>query len=195
MGSYPVQFGKYLLLDRINVGGMAEVFRAKTFGVEGFERILAIKRILPSLIDDADFVRMFIDEARIAVQLAHPNIAQIYELGKHGASYYIAMEYLPSRDLRLILDNLNASGQLMSIQQAAFITSRVCEGLDYAHRRRDPSGQPMNIIHRDVSPQNILITYEGVVKVIDFGIAKAANRASQTQAGVLKGKFGYMSPE
>ena len=195
MGSYPVQFGKYLLLDRINVGGMAEVFRAKTFGVEGFERILAIKRILPSLIDDADFVRMFIDEARIAVQLAHPNIAQIYELGKHGASYYIAMEYLPSRDLRLILDNLNASGQLMSVQQAAFITSRLCDGLDYAHRRRDPSGQPMNIIHRDVSPQNILITYEGVVKVIDFGIAKAANRASQTQAGVLKGKFGYMSPE
>lgn len=195
MSSYPVQFGKYLLLDRINVGGMAEVFRAKTFGVEGFERILAIKRILPNLVDDADFVRMFIDEARIVVQLAHPNIAQIYELGKHGASYFIAMEYLPSRDLRTILDNLNAGGQLMPIQQAAFITSRVCDGLDYAHRRRDASGQPLNIVHRDVSPQNILITYEGVVKVIDFGIAKAANRASQTQAGVLKGKFGYMSPE
>ncbi len=195
MGAYPVKFGKYLLLERVNVGGMAEVFKAKTFGVAGFERILAIKRILPSLVEDDEFIRMFIDEARIAVQLNHANIVQIYELGKHGDHYYIAMEYLPSRDLRGILDRLRAGGQLMPIAQAAFVTSKVCEGLDYAHRRRDPSGEPMNIIHRDVSPQNILITYEGDIKVIDFGIAKAANRASKTQAGVLKGKFGYMSPE
>ena len=195
MGHYPVKFGKYLLLDRINVGGMAEVFKAKTFGVAGFERILAIKRILPSLVEDDEFIRMFIDEARIAVQLNHANIVQIYELGKHGEHYYIAMEYLPSRDLRAILDKMRSHGQLMPIPQAAYVISKVCEGLDYAHRRRDPSGQPMNIIHRDVSPQNVLITYEGEIKVIDFGIAKAANRASKTQAGVLKGKFGYMSPE
>jgi eukaryotic-like serine/threonine-protein kinase len=195
MSPYPVKFGKYLLLERINVGGMAEVFKAKTFGVAGFERILAIKRILPSLVEDDEFIRMFIDEARIAVQLNHANIVQIYELGKHGEHYYIAMEYLPSRDVRTILDRMRASGQLMPIGQAAYICSKACEGLDYAHRRRDPSGQPMNIVHRDVSPQNILITFEGEVKVIDFGIAKAANRASKTQAGVLKGKFGYMSPE
>jgi serine/threonine protein kinase len=195
MSGYPVRFGKYLLLERINVGGMAEVFKSKTFGVAGFERILAIKRILPSLIEDDEFVRMFIDEARIAVQLNHANIVQIYELGKHGDHYYIAMEYLPSRDLRAILDKMRSAGQLMPIPQAAYVCSKVCEGLDYAHRKRDPAGTPMNIIHRDVSPQNILISYEGECKVIDFGIAKAANRASKTQAGVLKGKFAYMSPE
>ena len=193
--SFPSRFGKFLLLERVNVGGMAEVFKAKTTGVAGFERILAIKRILPNLVEDDDFIRMFIDEARIAVQLNHANIVQIYELGKQGEHYYIAMEYIPSRDLRGILDRLRANGQLMPIAQAAHITSKVAEGLDYAHRRKDPQGSPMNIIHRDVSPQNILVGFEGEVKVIDFGIAKAANRASKTQAGVLKGKFGYMSPE
>ncbi|MDP2343389.1 MAG: protein kinase [Deltaproteobacteria bacterium] len=193
--SFPSKFGKYLLLERVNVGGMAEVFKAKTFGVAGFERILAIKRILPNLVEDDEFIRMFIDEARIAVQLNHANIVQIYELGKHGEHYYIAMEYIPSRDLRGILDRLRSSGQLMPIPQAAYITAKTAEGLDYAHRRKDPQGVPMNIIHRDVSPQNVLVGYEGEVKVIDFGIAKAANRASKTQAGVLKGKFGYMSPE
>ena len=193
--SFPSKFGKYLLLERVNVGGMAEVFKAKAFGVAGFERILAVKRILPNLVEDDEFIRMFIDEARIAVQLNHTNIVQIYELGKHGEHYYIAMEYIPSRDLRGILDRLRTNGQLMPIPQAAFITARVAEGLDYAHRRKDPQGAPMNIIHRDVSPQNVLVGFEGEVKVIDFGIAKAANRASKTQAGVLKGKFGYMSPE
>ncbi len=193
--SFPVRFGKFLLLERVNVGGMAEVFKAKATGVAGFERILAIKRILPNLVEDDEFIRMFIDEARIAVQLNHANIVQIYELGKQGEHYYIAMEYIPSRDLRGILDRLRASGQLMPIAQAAYITAKVAEGLDYAHRRKDPQGNPMNIIHRDVSPQNVLVGFEGDVKVIDFGIAKAANRASKTQAGVLKGKFGYMSPE
>jgi eukaryotic-like serine/threonine-protein kinase len=195
VSNYPVKFGKYLLLERVNVGGMAEVFKAKTFGVAGFERILAIKRILPNLVEDDEFIRMFIDEARIAVQLNHANIVQIYELGKHGEHYYIAMEYVPSRDLRAILDRMRSNGQLMAIPQAAYVCKKVCEGLDYAHKKRDPSGNPMNIIHRDVSPQNILVGFEGEVKVIDFGIAKAANRASKTQAGVLKGKFGYMSPE
>lgn len=191
----PIRFGKYLLLERINIGGMAEVFRAKTFGVEGFERIVAIKRILPNLVEDEEFVTMFIDEARIAVQLNHPSIAQIYELGKHGDHYYIAMEFLASRDLRLILDRLKEQERIMPISQAAFIATKICEALDYAHRKRDPGGTPMNIIHRDVSPQNILVSFEGDVKMIDFGIAKAANRASKTQVGVLKGKFAYMSPE
>jgi serine/threonine protein kinase len=192
---YPLKFGKYLLLDRINVGGMAEVFKAKVFGAAGFQRVLAIKRILPSLAEDDEFVRMFIDEARIAVHLQHANVIKIDELGQYGSHYYIAMEYLPSRDLRVILDRNRTTGQLMPIQQAAFIVSRVCDGLDYAHRKKDPTGQPMNIIHRDISPQNVLLGFDGEVKVIDFGIAKAANRASKTQAGVLKGKFAYMSPE
>ncbi len=193
--SFPVRFGKYLLLERVNVGGMAEVFKARPIGVAGFDRILAIKRILPNLIEDEEFVRMFIDEARIATQLKHDNIVQIYELGKQGEHYYIAMEYIASRDLRGLLDRLRAAGQLMPIAQAAYLTAKVAEGLDYAHRRRDPQGNPMHIIHRDVSPQNILVGFDGEVKVIDFGIAKAANRASKTQAGVLTGKFGYMSPE
>ena len=193
--SFPSKFGKYLLLERVNVGGMAEVFKAKTFGAAGFESIRAIKRILPNLVEDEEFIKMFFDEASIALQLHHPNIVQIYELGKHGEHYYISMEYIASRDLRAILDRLRASGQLMPIPQAAYITARTAEGLDYAHRREDQNGLPMNIVHRDVSPQNVLLGYEGEVKVIDFGIAKAANRASKTQAGVLKGKFGYMSPE
>ena len=125
MDSSLVRFGKYLLLERINIGGMAEVFRAKTFGVEGFERTVAIKRILPSLVEDDEFVTMFIDEARIAVQLNHPNITQIYELGKHGEHYYIAMEFLASRDLRVILDRLNEQHQLMPIPQAAYVATKI----------------------------------------------------------------------
>jgi serine/threonine protein kinase len=193
--NYPITFGKYLLLERINVGGMAEVFKSKAFGVEGFERILAIKRILPNMADDDEFINMFVDEARIAVQLSHANIVQIYELGKYESQYYIAMEYIAGKDLRQILDRYRKKKQLFNIPTAAFLTGKICEGLDYAHRKTDPTGRPMNVIHRDVSPQNILVSYEGAVKITDFGIAKAEDRASKTQAGVLKGKFGYMSPE
>ncbi|HET6346597.1 MAG TPA: serine/threonine-protein kinase, partial [Myxococcota bacterium] len=193
--SYPTTFGKYLLLERINVGGMAEVFKAKAFGVEGFERILAIKRILPNMADDEEFINMFIDEARIAVQLSHANVVPIYELGKFENQYYIAMEYVPGRDLRQVLDRFRKRDETLPIPAAAFITAKICEGLDYAHRKADASGRPMNLIHRDVSPQNILMSYEGAVKITDFGIVKAEDSASKTQAGVLKGKFGYMSPE
>ena len=193
--SYPTTFGKYLLLERINVGGMAEVFKAKAFGVEGFERILAIKRILPNMADDDEFINMFIDEARIAVQLSHANVVQIYELGKFENQYYIAMEYVAGKDLRQILDRYRKKKETMSVAAAAFITSRICDGLDYAHRKLDATGKPLNLIHRDVSPQNILVSFEGSVKITDFGIVKAEDRGSKTQAGVLKGKFGYMSPE
>ena len=193
--SYPIPFGKYLLLERVNVGGMAEVFKAKAFGVEGFERILAIKRILPNMADDDEFINMFVDEARIAVQLSHANVVQIYELGKYENQYYIAMEYVAGKDLRSVLDHVRAKKELLPLPASAFIVSKICEGLDYAHRKADPTGRPLNVIHRDVSPQNILVSYEGAVKITDFGIAKAEDRASKTQAGVLKGKFGYMSPE
>ena len=193
--SYPITFGKYLLLERINVGGMAEVFKAKAFGVEGFERILAIKRILPNMAEDDEFINMFIDEARIAVQLNHANIVPIYELGKFESQYYIAMEFVPGRDLRQILDRFRKKKETMPIQSASYVVSKICEGLDYAHRKHDASGRPLHLIHRDVSPQNILVGYEGEVKITDFGIVKAEDRASKTQAGVLKGKFGYMSPE
>ena len=191
----PQTFGKYLLLDRISMGGMAEVFKAKSFGVEGFEKIIAIKRILPSMVEDGDFVAMFIDEAKIAGQLSHANICQIFELGKIGDAHFIAMEYIWGKDLLQISNRFRKLKQPMPIPLCCYVAAKVCEGLDYAHRKRDGQGRPLAIIHRDVSPQNVLVSYEGEVKLIDFGIAKAAVRSSRTQHGILKGKFGYMSPE
>jgi len=184
-----------LLLDRISVGGMAEVFKAKSYGVEGFEKIIAIKRILPTMGEDRDFIKMFIDEAKIAGQLAHANICQIFELGRIDGSHFIAMEYIWGKDLLQIQNRLRKIKQPMPIAMACFTIAKVLEGLDYAHRKRDPLGRPLEIVHRDCSPQNVLVSYEGEVKVIDFGIAKATSRNSRTMAGVLKGKFGYMSPE
>jgi serine/threonine protein kinase len=191
----PTPFGKYYLLERINVGGMAEVFRAKAFGVEGFERLVAVKRILANIAEDKEFIRMFIDEAKLAVQLNHANIAQIFDLGVVDGAYYIALEHVHGRDLRAMFDRCRQLGEPMPVSQACFCVMKVCEGLDYAHNKRDASGRELHLVHRDVSPQNILISFEGEVKLIDFGIAKAAGKGSKTQAGILKGKFGYMSPE
>jgi len=191
----PIPFGKYLLLDRVNVGGMAEVFKAKAFGVEGFERLVAVKRILPSIAEDAEFIEMFIDEAKIAVQLTHANIAQIFDLGRVGESYFIALEYVHGKDLRTIFDRARKRGEPLPVPMACFNIMKVCEGLAYAHDKKDAAGRDLHLVHRDVSPQNVLISYDGEVKLIDFGIAKAAGKASKTQAGILKGKFGYMSPE
>ena len=191
----PVPFGKYFLLERINVGGMAEVFRAKSFGVEGFERLVAVKRILPNIAEDRDFIKMFIDEAKIAVQLNHANIAQIFDLGVVDNAYYIALEHIHGRDLRAIFDRCRQQGEPMSLAQACFVVMKLCEGLDYAHNKRDQNNREIGLVHRDVSPQNVLVSFEGEVKIIDFGIAKAADKSAKTQAGILKGKFGYMSPE
>ncbi len=192
---HPIKFGKYLLLERIAVGGMAEVFIAKAFGAEGFERLLAIKKILPTLGEDAEFISMFVDEARIAAQLAHANIVQVLELGKHEETLFIVMEYVSGRDLRQLMERYRRRQQPMPIPQAAYVVKEVCEALDHAHRKRDAKGRPLGIVHRDVSPQNVLVGFEGEVKLIDFGIAKAESRLQKTQAGILKGKFSYMSPE
>jgi serine/threonine protein kinase len=191
----PTPFGKYYLLERINVGGMAEVFRAKAFGVEGFERLVAVKRILPNIAEDKEFIRMFIDEAKLSVQLNHANIAQIFDLGNHEGAYFIALEHVHGRDLRSVFDRCRQLGESMPVAQACFVVMKVCEGLDYAHNKRDQAGRDLHLVHRDVSPQNVLVSFEGEVKLIDFGIAKAAGKGSKTQAGILKGKFGYMSPE
>ena len=191
----PVPFGKYYLLERINVGGMAEVFRSKAYGVEGFERLVAVKRILPNIAEDKEFIKMFIDEAKIAVQLNHANIAQIFDLGVVDNSYYIALEHVHGRDLRNIFDRCRSVNDPMPVAQACFVIMKICEGLDYAHNKRDQGGRDLHLVHRDVSPQNILVSFEGEVKLIDFGIAKAAGKGQKTQAGILKGKFGYMSPE
>ena len=191
----PIPFGDYFLLEKLNTGGMAEVFKAKTFGVEGFERIVAVKKILPSIAEDKEFISMFIDEAKIAVQLTHANIAQIFDLGNINGDYYIAMEYVAGHDLRVIFDRCVRTNKKLDIGCVCYIISKICEGLDYAHNKKDVNGEPMNIIHRDISPQNILISYDGDCKLIDFGIAKATNKSSATQVGILKGKFSYMSPE
>ena len=191
----PIPFGKYFLLERINVGGMAEVFKAKATGVEGFERLVAVKRILPSIAEDEEFITMFVDEAKIAVQLTHANIAQIFDLGRVEGSFFIALEYVHGKDLRAIFNRTRQRGELLPIPMSCYSVMKLCEGLDYAHIKRDSSGDFLNLVHRDVSPQNILVSYEGEVKIIDFGIAKAAGKAGRTQAGILKGKFGYMSPE
>ncbi|MDH5492324.1 MAG: protein kinase [Myxococcales bacterium] len=190
-----IPFGKYLLLQRLAVGGMAEVFLAKSFGVEGFEKIIAIKRILPTMAEDEDFIDMFIDEAKIAGHLSHANIVPIYELGKIGESHYIAMEFVWGKDLLQVMNRFRKMRRRMPAAMVAYIGTKMCEALEYAHNKRDRSGQPLRLIHRDISPQNVLISYEGAVKLIDFGIAKATARTTKTQAGVLKGKFGYMSPE
>jgi hypothetical protein len=191
----PQRFGRYLLLDRLSTGGMAEVFLAKSSGLQGFEKVVAIKRILPSVSEDSDFTTMFIDEARISANLNHVNIAQIFEFGQVEGQYYIAMEYIPGKDLRAIQTHLADTGRVLEVQIALHIAARLCQAIDYAHRQKNAAGEPLGIIHRDVSPPNVLVAYEGAVKLIDFGIAKAASRATRTRAGKLKGKFAYMSPE
>jgi serine/threonine protein kinase len=192
-----VPFGKYLLLDRINVGGMAEVWRGKTSALGGVDRLVAVKRILPNIAEDEEFVTMFMDEAKITVQLTHANIAQIYDFSYERThnSYFIAMEYVAGKDLRAVFDRCRKVGWPAPVPLVCYVMSKVCDALDYAHRKKDSAGRELNIVHRDISPQNVLISYEGDVKVIDFGVAKAAGKATRTQAGILKGKFGYMSPE
>ena len=191
----PIKFGDYYLFERVAVGGMAEVFKGVSYGVEGFERLFAVKRVLPNIAEDQEFVDMFIDEAKIAVQLSHANIGQIYELGKVDGSYFIAMEFVQGRDLRAIFDQARAAGRHLDIPMCCHIVKEVCEALEYAHNKKRAAGEDLSLVHRDVSPQNIICSYDGEVKLIDFGIAKAAGKASKTQAGILKGKFGYMSPE
>ncbi|PIU58448.1 MAG: hypothetical protein COS89_00335 [Deltaproteobacteria bacterium CG07_land_8_20_14_0_80_38_7] len=194
-GFEPKQFGKYYLIEKLAVGGMAEIYKAKTFGVDGFEKLLAIKRILPHCVADKDFISMLIDEAKLSVLLSHANIVQVFDLGKIADDYFIAMEYIQGINLRDVMYKCREFGKIIPEDIAVFIISEVCKGLDYAHRKQDSSGQPLNIVHRDVSPQNILLSYEGEVKIVDFGIAKAAMNISHTMAGILKGKIAYMSPE
>ena len=191
----PTRFGKYLLLEKIATGGMAQLYRAKITGVQGFEKLIAIKQVLPHLAGEEELVKSFIDEAKLAALLNHQNIVQIYDFGSMDGAYFISMEYIFGRDLRLIAKKSRAEDMPLTLENALYITSRVCSGLNYAHNLKDFQGKPLNLIHRDISPQNILITYEGDVKIVDFGIAKAASRSTMTQVGMIKGKVAYMSPE
>jgi TonB family protein len=193
--SSPGAFGRYQLLQKIGAGGMAEVFKARMSGEQGFEKIVAIKRIVPHMATNADFVTMFVDEAKLAAQLNHNNITHIYDLGKVDAWHYIAMEYVEGKDLRTLLKLAKEKGFPLPAELALFIASKIANALDYAHRRPAPDGSELNLVHRDVSPQNILLSDEGDIKLCDFGIAKAASKVSTTMSGALKGKLQYMSPE
>jgi serine/threonine-protein kinase len=189
------QFGKYLLLKRLALGGMAEIWLAKQLGVQGFEKLVVVKRILDQFATEKEFVEMFLDEARLAATLNHPNVVQIYDLGQEQSSFYIAMEFIAGHDLLAILKKCKRAQVSLPPPIAARLVASACEGLHYAHTRKDLQGNPLNLVHRDVSPSNILVTYEGGVKVVDFGIAKAESQSTKTEAGKLKGKYSYMSPE
>ena len=187
------RIGPYLLHKKVARGGMAELFLADYERRDGFKRKVAIKRILPHLAGNQDFIKMFTREARVAALLQHPNIVQIFDYGKIENAYFIAMEYIDGKNLGEVLKALK---QGLPIEKAVFIISRICKGLDYSHTKRDENtGEPFHIVHRDISPQNLLISYQGEVKISDFGISKARSEPSLTQAGVVKGKMAYLSPE
>lgn len=192
------QFGKYILLEKLAAGGMAEVFLARSNAASGITKFVAIKRILPQYADSQEFIDMFKDEAKIAVNLNHSNIVSIHDFGVHNSSnqFYLVMDYVEGRNLRQILNKLKKATQRLQFDQIIYVIKEVASGLDHAHRCLDgATGKPLNITHRDMSPQNVMISFEGEVKIVDFGIAKAESQLETTRAGTLKGKFGYMSPE
>ncbi len=192
----PFKIGKYLLLERLATGGMAEVYRAKASGAGGFEKQLAIKRIIPTYSENEEFRRMFEYEARLSSLLNHANIVHVYDFVKSGDTYLLAMEFVDGKNLRQVVNKAKKTNTIIPIGFSVFVINEVCKGLDYAHKMRDGyQGKHLNVIHRDMSPQNIMLAYEGAIKIVDFGIAKARDRVDETRSGVIKGKFGYMSPE
>jgi len=185
------KFGKYLLLNKISHRGMGEVYKAKSSGVQGFEKLFAIKRILPKLAQSKPFIDMLGDEAKISVSLSHSNIAQIYEFDRIDETYYLAMEFIHGKDLRSILESASA----IPIEIACYVIAELAKGLHYLHMASDDSGKKLNIVHRDISPRNIIVSFDGEVKIIDFGIANASNRAFKIGNDIFVGKYSYMSPE
>ncbi|HLG19486.1 MAG TPA: bifunctional serine/threonine-protein kinase/formylglycine-generating enzyme family protein [Bdellovibrionota bacterium] len=192
---YPVKFGKYLLTRRIAVGGMAEVFKGKLVGIKGFEKTVAVKRILPEFNEDEEFVQMFVDEARISSNLHHANIIQVFDFGEIDDSYYMAMEFIDGPNLKNLLQRTLKDKGRLPRELAVYIVMQIARALDYAHQVRIDGNEVLNLVHRDVSPQNILVSRSGEVKITDFGIAKSAIKLSRTQPGKIQGKFSYMSPE
>ncbi len=189
------RLGKYILINRIATGGMGEIYYGKASGVEGFEKEVALKKMLPHLSADRDFINMMVKEAKLTVLLSHPNIVGIYDLSKEGEEYYIAMEYVPGVTVGAILEQARASAVNLPWELAVHITMQVLRGLAYAHNLPTPTGERLTILHRDITPQNILVTKHAFVKITDFGIAKAVNEISTTSPGMIKGKLGYIAPE
>ncbi|HEY2735539.1 MAG TPA: serine/threonine-protein kinase, partial [Polyangiales bacterium] len=197
MGEFPVNFGRYQLVERLAMGGMAELFVATSPGEHGFQKRVVIKRLLPHLGADDTYKNMFIDEAKLTARLVHPKIAQTFELGRVDHDLFIAMEYVEGIDVLALLREYAQRRRRVEPQLAAWIAHEVLDALDYAHNARDEQGRPLGIVHRDISPSNVLLSVRGDVKLVDFGIARAKDpdRAHKSKSGTLKGKYGYMSPE
>jgi len=188
-------YGPFEVLERLGIGGMATVHRAIERGIEGFERVVALKRLLPHLAEDEGFVRAFVREAKLASLLQHGNIVQLYELGRVGASYFISMEYIPGRDLRVILRQARRVCGPPPVEIALAVLTELLDALDYAHSQVGADGKPLGLVHRDISPSNLIVSHTGHLKVIDFGIAKATLGHLMTHTGRIKGKLSYMAPE
>ncbi len=186
---------RYRVIKRLEAGGMAEVYLGEATGVEGFKKRVAIKRVLPHLAQNENFIRMFLDEARLSAKLSHANIVSVFDISAREDTYFLIMEFVDGANLKKILESLHKRGQRFSLPEATYTCAQACRGLSYAHELIDENGRPLGIVHRDISPPNIMLTKRGEVKVADFGLAKAGTQLSQTDPGVVKGKFSYLSPE
>lgn len=186
---------RYKVLEKVAAGGMAEVYRAESAGLEGFKKIVAIKRVLPHLSEKKQFIGMFLDEARVSAHLSHSNCVQVFDIGVGDNTYFIVMEYVDGADLKGVIEHRRKQNLPFPVEVACLICVRICEGLAYAHELVDSRGESLNIVHRDMSPPNVLITRHGEVKIVDFGLAKANSQLERSEPGIIKGKFSYLSPE
>jgi serine/threonine-protein kinase len=186
---------RYTITERLDQGGMAEVFRGVAESLQGFKKSVAIKRILPSLTKNDKFVSMFLDEAKLSLFLQHANIVQVFDIGVTDASYFLVMEFVDGCNLKALLERLKEKGRRIEIALAIYVMMECCKALNYAHHAESPEHEPLNIVHRDVSPPNILLSKMGEIKLVDFGLAKANSQIESTDPGVVKGKFSYLSPE
>jgi serine/threonine protein kinase len=186
---------RYRVVEKLESGGMAEVFRAESEGLQGFRKQVAIKRVLPHLSEKKRFIAMFLDEARVTAQLTHSNCVQVFDIGVGDNAYFIVMEYVDGANLKSIAESMKKQGKDFPVAAAAFIAQEICKGLSYAHELTDQHGMPLNMVHRDMSPPNVLVTKYGEVKIVDFGLAKASSQLEKSEPGIIKGKFSYLSPE
>lgn len=186
---------RYRVIDRLESGGMAEVFRAEALGLQGFKKQVAIKRVLAHLASKESFIKMFLDEARLSARLSHSNCVQVFDIGVGDGTYFIVMEFVDGANLRGIIDTLKAANRPFPVEEACYIAIELAKGLQYAHFLVDENSQPLGIVHRDMSPPNVLITKHGEVKIVDFGLAKAHTQLEKSEPGVIKGKFSYLAPE
>src|SRR6201992_2448292 len=186
---------RYRVVEKLESGGMAEVFRAESEGLQGFRKQVAIKRVLPHLSSKKKFISMFLDEARLSAQLTHSNCVQVFDIGVGDSAFFIVMEFVDGANLKAIIEHIKKIGRDFPVEAAVHISLEICKGLSYAHELTDNNGVPLYIVHRDMSPPNVLVTKHGEVKIVDFGLAKANSQLEKSEPGIIKGKFSYLSPE